>query len=123
MWASTARVLSDQLSSLPSRLSTRRSSSRRSKVPYYPVDHWAPLVPQISPLASSSLCLASAAASLVALTTTTSSTVLCEEVPDKKARLGIQDAERYISSVVPHRPHSAGSSFDVVQRGGTDVLK
>ncbi|KAF4701798.1 hypothetical protein FOZ62_030438, partial [Perkinsus olseni] len=40
-----------------------------------------------------------------------------------KAKLGVEDAERYISSVVPHRPHSAGSSYDVLQRGDADVLK
>ncbi|KAF4674846.1 hypothetical protein FOL47_008594 [Perkinsus chesapeaki] len=53
----------------------------------------------------------------------TSSVALCEEAPDKKVKLGIKDAERYISSVVPQRPHAAGSSYDVIQRGDADVLK
>ncbi|KAF4751021.1 hypothetical protein FOZ63_002665, partial [Perkinsus olseni] len=93
----------------------------RKEAPFVELD-----VPRTSSSSSSSsppksLCLASAAGAILALAT--SSPALCEEPPDKKAKLGVEDAERYISSVVPHRPHSAGSSYDVLQRGDADVLK
>ncbi|KAF4707665.1 hypothetical protein FOZ62_010037 [Perkinsus olseni] len=112
MWASSARTLSSRLSSLSATTSRRRGVHslipRRSKT-------------SSSSSPSKSLSLASAAGAILALAT--SSPALCEEPPDKKAKLGVEDAERYISSVVPHRPHSAGSSYDVLQRGDADVLK
>ncbi|KAF4730140.1 hypothetical protein FOZ62_004700, partial [Perkinsus olseni] len=111
MWASSARTLSSRLASLSATTSRKRGvhslTPRRSKT--------------TSSSPSRPLCLASAAGAILALAT--SSPALCEEPPDKKATLGVEDAERYISSVVPQRPHSAGSSYDVLQRGDADVLK